>query len=162
MNCWRAYWNKAKKDKTEALIKDPTTGKLVAATPLEGPGAAAGDASGASVAASAALMEAAPTRTTQVWKTMNVCFGGLTHDDFGGWIVGYRGYLGCTSNIHAKMGPIYYGRALAWQKEIHFHQVTADCMDIIHLIYSTKQSTHKYGIIINDNKALINRDWKVE
>ncbi|KAI4344933.1 hypothetical protein L6164_012110 [Bauhinia variegata] len=55
----------AKKDKTEAPINDPTTGKLAAAAPFEGPGAAAGDAS---VAASATLMEAAATRTTQAKK----------------------------------------------------------------------------------------------
>ncbi|KOM34147.1 hypothetical protein LR48_Vigan02g029700 [Vigna angularis] len=51
-------WNKAKKDKTEAPTKEPTT---VAEAPLLGPGAGAGT----SVAANAALMEAATMRTAQ-------------------------------------------------------------------------------------------------
>ncbi|KAF1866629.1 hypothetical protein Lal_00018013 [Lupinus albus] len=51
-------WNKARKDNTEAPTKEPTRGN-VAEAPLLGPGAGAGT----SVAAMAALMEAAAMRT---------------------------------------------------------------------------------------------------
>lgn len=62
-----SYWNKAKKDKTEAPIKEPTRG---AEAPLLGPGP--GDGAGASAAATAALMEAAAMRRAQVTFFMSM------------------------------------------------------------------------------------------
>lgn len=56
-----SYWNKAKKDKTEAPIKEPTRG---AEAPLLGPGP--GAEAGTSVAATTALTEVAAMRRAQV------------------------------------------------------------------------------------------------
>ena len=56
------YWNKAKKDNNEAPTKEP---KTAVDAPLLGPGAGAG-AGTSWVAANAALMETAATRTAHV------------------------------------------------------------------------------------------------
>ncbi|CAJ1978632.1 unnamed protein product, partial [Sphenostylis stenocarpa] len=71
-----AYWNKAKKEKTEAPTKEPTSGKAAEA-PLLGPGAGAAT----SAVAMAELTEAAAMRTAQVtflmsmMNKMRLCFG---------------------------------------------------------------------------------------
>ena len=76
-------WNKAKKDKTEAPTKEPTA--AAAEAPLLGPGAGAGT----SVAANAALMEAAAMRTAQVTFFMS-----MMDSEFFFWIYKWRDPLG--------------------------------------------------------------------
>ncbi|KAI4313298.1 hypothetical protein L6164_026289 [Bauhinia variegata] len=85
-------------------------------------------------------------------------FGSIIRDHSSNWVLGYKGHLELSTNIHAELETVQSGIALAWRKGICVMHVETDCMDVIHLLNSNKSDTHKLGSLIHDIKWLINKN----
>ena len=89
-------------------------------------------------------------------------FGDILHDHIGVWLGGYSGNLGDRSVLYAELHSIKHGLLMAWTKGYRRVWCESDSLHHLQLLTTTQQMCfHNYANVIEDIKALVNRDWEV-
>ncbi|GAU48831.1 hypothetical protein TSUD_190610 [Trifolium subterraneum] len=88
-------------------------------------------------------------------------FGGLLRKTFGGWITGFAGSCGFTSNINAELQVILHGLDIAWNHGFRNVICESDSQTALKLIQEGVPSTHPYAPLVNYIQSLIHKEWKL-
>ncbi|KAK7258539.1 hypothetical protein RIF29_24119 [Crotalaria pallida] len=87
-------------------------------------------------------------------------FGGLICSEDGSWIRGFSGFIGFTTNLHAKLLAILHGLRLARNLQLQRVLCQTNSLEAIHLISSGNRKFHRYACFIYNICAFL-EDWDV-
>lgn len=77
-----------------------------------------------------------------------VGFGGLIHDEYGGWVTSFFGYINITTSTHAELVAILQGLlTVADMGEMAF-VLEINSLEAVNLIKDGDSSTHEFSVII--------------
>lgn len=88
-------------------------------------------------------------------------FGGLVRTEDGKWIIGFSGFIGHTTNLHAELKGIQRGLQFLWEAGYRRVVCETDSMDAVHLIEGGNNIFHLYCCIIQDIKRITCLNWDV-
>jgi ribonuclease HI len=88
-------------------------------------------------------------------------FGGLLRNTFGGWITGFAGSCGFTSNINAELQAISHDLDIAWNHGFRNVICESDFQTALKLIQEGVPSTHPYAPLVDYIRSLIHKKWQL-
>lgn len=86
-------------------------------------------------------------------------YGGLIRNNSGGWLIGFSGSCGYSTNLNAELQAILYGLDLAWNEGYRNVECESDSKTSLLMIAEGVPYTHPHAPIVDHIRSFLQRHW---